>query len=108
MKGNLTHDAACCGHSQWWHGSLLGERKPFALPGTFKRYAPDMPVHVHHLKLVVTIDPEQHKLSGVCHTTVEAVADELRELFFEAQDLTIGRVSIAASGRELALERSQH
>lgn len=108
MKGNLTEHAACCGHSQWWHGSLLGDRKPFALPGTFKRYAPDMPVHVHHLKLVISVDPEGRTLSGVCQTTVEAVADELRELFFEAQDLTIGRVSVAASAAELPIEKSEH
>src|SRR5262249_31322256 len=99
---------ACCGHSQWWHGSLLGERKPFALAGAFKHYAPDMPVHVHHLKLVVSVEPEQRKLSGVCHTTVEAVADDLRELFFEAQDLSIGRVSVAGSAVELPIEQSEH
>lgn len=109
MKGNLTEHAACCGHSHWWRESLLAsDRKPFALPGTFKRYAPDMPVHVHHLKLVLTVDPEGKTLSGVCHTTVEAVADDVAEVFFEAQDISIGRVSLAGSATELAIEHSEH
>lgn len=108
MKGNLTEHAACCGHSRWWHGSLLADRKPFALPGTFKRYAPDMPVNVHHVKLVLNVDPEQRELAGICQTTVEVITDELTELFFEAQEMSIAGVSLAASGADLPFERSEH
>lgn len=108
MKGNLSEHAACCGHSQWWHDSLLNGRKPFALPGTYKRYAPDMPIAVHHMKLVLDVDPEQRALSGTCHTTIEPIVDEVDEVFFEAQDLTIVRVSIAGSANELAIATSEH
>ena len=53
--GNLTEHAACCGHIHWWlsHGDDKKQpaRKPFALPDTKKRYAPDLDVDVHHVKL---------------------------------------------------------
>lgn len=108
LKGNLAEHAACCGHLQWWHEAMLGGRKPFALPGTQKQYAPDMPVNVHHIKLVLDVDPIARTLSGVCHTTVEAVGEEVRDLFFEAQDLVISSVSVANAADTLAFETSEH
>src|SRR5438874_1560452 len=108
MKGNLTEHAVCCGHYGWWHSILFAERKPFALPGTFKRYAPDVPIHVHHVKLALNVDPERRMLSGVCTTTFEPIADELSELFFEAQDLKIESVSAGESAQSLSFEMSEH
>jgi len=108
MKADLSEHAACCGHSQWWHGALLGDRKPFALPGTFKRYAPDLPIRVHHVKLVLSLDPEKRRLTGVCYTTFEPVARAIDRVFFEAEDMKIERVSVGGGAEELAFEKSEH
>ncbi len=108
MKGDLSNDAACCCHHQWWRSELLGERKPFALPGTFKRYAPDLPIHVHHVKLVLSVDPVRRFLSGTCHTTFEPVGPEVNEVFFQAEEMRIDRVSVAGAAESLPFEGSEH
>lgn len=107
MKANLSEQAACCSHCQWWYGSLLSERKPFALPGTSKHYAPDMLTRVHHMKLVISVDPERRTLSGTCHTTFEPVRRELTEVFFQAKDMTIVRVSVAGAADTLSFEKTE-
>ncbi len=106
MKGNLAEHAVYCSHCRQWQSSLSGQRAPFTLPGTVRRYAPDMPVRIHHLKLVLTVHPEQRTLSGVCHTTFEPLAQEISELFFAAQGLVIERVSVAGAADNLSFEKS--
>jgi aminopeptidase N len=106
MKGNLSEHAACCSHCQWWYGSLLAARKPFALPGTHKRYAPDVLVRVHHLKLVLSVEPERRALSGICHTTFEPIGHELSEVFFQLENMKIERVSVAGAAEPLTFEKS--
>lgn len=105
MKGNLSEHAACCSHCQWWYGSLIGERKPFAHPGASKHYAPDMTVRVNHMKLVLTVSPEERSLSGVCHTTFEPIASQVEEVFFQCQDMSVERVSLAGSADPLSFEK---
>ena len=75
LAGNLSEHASCCGHTQWWRNLNQrisdSERKPFAQPGTKKRYAPDLTVKVHHVKLVLAVDPVRKTLGGHCLTTIE-------------------------------------
>lgn len=106
MKGHLSEHATCCCHQQWWYGSLLTERKPFALPGTKKQYAPDLAARVNHMKLVLTVEPERRMLSGVCHTTFEPVRRELTEAFFQCQDLVVESASVAGAADQLQFERT--
>jgi aminopeptidase N len=107
MKGHLSEHATCCCHQQWWYGSLLTERKPFALPGTKKHYAPDLLVRPHHMKLVLSVEPERRLLSGVCHTTFEPVRRELTEVFFQAEGLIVESASVAGAADQLQFERSE-
>ncbi len=107
MKGDLTDHAAYCGHQAWWHNALMADRKPFALPGTEKRYAPDVLVHVHHVKLFLRVDPENKTLSGLCHTTFEPIGQDLDTVFFEAQGLNIESVTFAGGAQALQFETSE-
>ena len=106
LRGNLAEEAACCSHHKWWQGSVLGAaRKPYPVPGHTKHYAPDMPFHVRHVKLNITVDPTKNTLSGVCHTTVEPIGKALNEVFFQTADLVVTKASIAGSPDNLAVEK---
>ncbi|MBY0551283.1 MAG: HEAT repeat domain-containing protein [Candidatus Obscuribacterales bacterium] len=104
-----THEHNCsCGHSAWWREVFFGaDRKPFAPSGTFKRYAPDTPVHVKHVKLVLSILPDEKTIIGTVHARVVAIADNVTDVFFQGQDMRIGRASLAGSANDLTLETSE-
>src|SRR5471030_1461566 len=83
----------CCGHMQWWRAnSQTAERKPFALPGTKKRYAPDMTVRVHHVRLEVAVDPVGKTLAGTCASTIEPIGAPVSKVAFASTDLEIQSV----------------
>ena len=90
--------SACCGHLHWWrhlsNSSSTAARKPFALPGTARQYAPDLTAHVHHTKLVIAVDPVAKTLVGNCLTTIEPIYENqpISTIFFEATDLHIDSV----------------
>ncbi|MBU6455069.1 MAG: hypothetical protein KGS72_25080 [Cyanobacteria bacterium REEB67] len=98
----------CCGHMNWWRLSQLkanaADRKPFALPGTQKRYAPDMTVNVHHVKLDVVVDPTAKTLVGTCTTTIEPIAAPITRVAYESTDLEISSVTSGTDGSKLAFE----
>ncbi|MBL0186413.1 MAG: HEAT repeat domain-containing protein [Candidatus Obscuribacter sp.] len=106
LAGNLSEHASCCGHTQWWRNLNQrisdSERKPFAQPGTKKRYAPDLTVKVHHVKLVLAVDPVRKTLGGHCLTTIEPIAKPVSSIFFAAEDLKIEKVTVA--GKDTALK----
>ncbi|MBS1993974.1 MAG: M1 family metallopeptidase [Cyanobacteria bacterium SZAS LIN-3] len=99
--------ANCCGHMQWWRRNslnALADRKPFALPGTKKRYAPDMTVRVHHVKLELVVDPIGKSLSGTCSSTIQPIAAPVSKVAFESTDLEIQSVTSGTDGSTLAFE----
>ncbi|MBY0359690.1 MAG: HEAT repeat domain-containing protein [Candidatus Obscuribacterales bacterium] len=104
MKGNLVESACTCGHFPWWRHEFLAPRKPFAPAGVAKRYAPDLPIAVSHIKLILTISPEDKKLTGICHTKMKVVADELTHVHFDSREMKIKRVTLAGSALELSFE----
>jgi len=90
---------------QWWRTFSQGaDRKPFALPGTKKRYAPDMTVQVHHVKLEVAVDPVGKTLSGTCSSTIEPIAGPLTKVTFESTDLEIQSIKSGTDGSTLSFE----
>src|SRR5580658_2472508 len=106
LKGHLAEGVACCSHHQRWRNSFASSaRKPYPLSGQTKHYAPDMPFQVKHLKLVVDVDPAAKTLKGVCHTTLEPVGKPLTEVFFEGEDLTVSRASLAGAAESLSFEQ---
>lgn len=113
LAGNLSEHANCCGHMQWWRNlsqrveASADGRKPFALPGTKKRYAPDLTVRVNHVKLTVDVDPVRKTLVGVCETTVEPIDASISQLFFAAEDLKVEKVTLAGSATALKFEELQ-
>ncbi len=108
MTHNHEH-ASCCGHYAWWREGILGaDRKNFAPSGTIKRYAPDTPVHVKHVKLVLTVTPDEKTIAGVVHARVCAVADNITEVFFQAQDMNVKRASVAGAAADLTVEHCEH
>ncbi len=107
LAGNLSEHANCCGHMHWWRNLSqrvdgASGRKPFALPGTKKRYAPDLTVRVNHVKLVLTVDPMKKTMGGLCQTTVEPIDKPVTSIFFAAEDLKIEKVT--TSGQALSFE----
>ena len=103
--GNLAEHADCCGHMHWWrHLSDSTGRKPFALPGTPRQYAPDLTVTVHHTKLVLDVDPVAKTLVGHCLTTVEPIAEPINSVFFASQNLKIESATLAGSSDALSME----
>lgn len=106
MNSNLVESTCYCGRHHWWQEQLLGGRKPFAQAGATKHYAPDMPIAVSHLKLVLTVLPESKTLKGVCHSKIKAVADDVTKIHFDAQDMKVNRVSLAGAADNLTAETS--
>jgi aminopeptidase N len=121
-NGNLAEHATCCGHLHWWrhlssHGTvnsanlgasstaIAAARKPFALPGTPRRYAPDMTAVVHHTKLVIHVDPVGKTLAGNCITTIEPLYEgqPIDSLFFEVADIKVNSVRIVGSPADSTL-----
>lgn len=113
-SGNLAEHATCCGHLHWWRhlststsaGSAAAARKPFALPGTPRRYAPDMTAVVHHTKLVIHVDPVGKTLAGNCVTTIEPLYEgqPIDSLFFEVADIKVNSVRFAGDTSALVFD----
>ncbi len=110
FTGHSHESSACCGHLHWWrhlsNSSATAARKPFALPGTAKQYAPDLTAHVHHTKLVIAVDPVAKTLVGNCLTTIEPIYENqpISTIFFEATDLHIDSVRVLGESETLKFD----
>jgi aminopeptidase N len=78
-------------------------RRPFALPGSKPRYAPDRPASIGHIALTLSFDFKEHVLFGSCRTTFSAVGKPLRSLEMDADHLHIKSVR-SASDKKLPFE----
>ncbi len=81
-------------------GNSIG-RRPFALPGTKPRYAPDRPAAIEHIALTISFDFKNHVLVGSCRTTFRAVGKSLDSLEMDADHLHI-KAARSASGKKLS------
>jgi aminopeptidase N len=68
--------------------------RPFALPGTRPRFAPDRPIDVEHYRLAVTLDPAAQRIAGTATLTVAVVAPTVAELAIDAVELEIDAVRV--------------
>ena len=91
----------------WWREAYFADRKPFAPAGTFKRYAPDTPVGVKHVRLVLNVLPDEKTITGTVHARVCAIQDNVTEVFFQAQDMQVSRAALAGSAADLNLDKSE-
>ncbi len=73
-------------------------QRPFALPGDTPHYARDRVVDVRHIKLDVSIDPKAKRIEGAAHTTFVPINDGVTHVEFDAVEMTIKSVKLAASG----------
>jgi aminopeptidase N len=69
-------------------------RRPFALPGTRPRYAPDRVVDVEHIRIEVRLDVKDRRIDGVCETRIVPIADDLTALELDAVEMDIKRVTL--------------
>ncbi|MEO6914100.1 MAG: M1 family aminopeptidase [Candidatus Baltobacteraceae bacterium] len=67
--------------------------RAFALPGASLQYGPDKIVEVEHIDLHLTPDLEQHRLDGICTTTVRALDEDVHDLVLNAVDLQVSAVT---------------
>lgn len=70
------------------------EAPAFALPGDEPKYAPDRPADVRHVDIDVTLDFQKHTVTGTVTTAFSALFDPLREVVFDAAELTIENVTL--------------
>ncbi|MBK7078081.1 MAG: M1 family metallopeptidase [Myxococcales bacterium] len=68
--------------------------RPFALPGTRPRFAPDRPIDVEHYRLAVALDPAARSVAGTATLTVAVVAPSVAELAIDAVELEIDAVRV--------------
>ncbi len=67
-------------------------QRPFALPGTKPRYAPDRVVDVEHYRLELALDVDHRRIEGSCAITVAPIADRARILELDAVELDVREV----------------
>jgi aminopeptidase N len=79
-------------------------RRPFALPGAKRHYAPDRPARVDHIALTVSFDFDEKTLFGKCATTFTAVGKSLDAVEFDAAQLLVKRVR-GAKGAPLSFSQ---
>lgn len=80
-----------CRRTERWSG---GSRRPFLLPGSAPRYAPDRPVKLEHLFLNAMVDPHAKIFSATVTQTLRVVAPQVRHLKLDQVDLAIDSVKI--------------
>jgi aminopeptidase N len=87
-----------------------GERRPFARPGTARRYARDRVAEIRHIRLDLSFDLAAKKVMGRCTTLLAPINDGVDRIEFDAVELTVhrvlaGDVPLATSydGRKLAV-----
>ncbi len=68
--------------------------RPFALPGDKPHYAPDREYALKHIFIDIALDFDQKQVSGKASTTLSPVNNDLRELTFDAADMTINAVRL--------------
>jgi aminopeptidase N len=71
----------------------------FAYSGATPHYAPDRPFNARHVRLELALDFNQKSLTGLCTTTLEAIADLASDIVFDAVDFQIQKIS--AKGKTL-------
>ncbi|MSQ28030.1 MAG: hypothetical protein EXR51_07835 [Dehalococcoidia bacterium] len=69
-----------------------------ALPGDEPRFAPDRTALVRHIRLEIDLDIPNKSISGMCTTTLEAVAPGLESIIFDAVELRVGGVTLEGAG----------
>src|SRR5688572_7332539 len=68
-------------------------KRPFALPGTKPRYAPDRVVDVEHYRLDLDLDHEARRVQGTCTITVTPIMGAKR-LDLDAVELEIQSIGV--------------
>jgi aminopeptidase N len=83
----------------WGHAA---ERRAFAPPGTAPRFAPDAPVTARHLRLALHLDLDGERAWGATTHTLQAHAERVAQVAFDAVGLEIG--SVRVNGRRVSCE----
>jgi aminopeptidase N len=96
----------CCGSRDGAHLLLEAPSEApaspeYALPGDRVAYAPDRPADVRHLDLDLTLDFAAQTLHGAVTTTFSVLFEELSEVAFDAAELAVERVTLAATDAAL-------
>src|SRR5690349_2316194 len=66
----------------------------FAYPSATPHYAPDRIFNARHVRLEAALDFKQKTLTGICTTTLEAIADPAAEVSFDAVDFQLRNVTL--------------
>jgi len=69
--------------------------RPHPLAGDQPHYAPDLIVDVKHIKLEIAIDPTAKSVAGTATHTIVAINDGVRQVVFDAAEMTIKKVTVA-------------
>jgi aminopeptidase N len=91
----LEHAERCAGGSS---GDDAGGRRPFGL-GAEPRYPPDRVADIRHTRLELEVDPRKRSLKGVATHRLTPVAQALKRLPLNLEELTVD--SVTMGGRAL-------
>jgi aminopeptidase N len=85
--------------------------REFAFPGTRARFAADRVVDIHHIELVLDVDPTKRTLSGTATLRATVIAPDTRRVELDAVELAIDKVTVGGKaatfrhdGRKLRVE----
>jgi aminopeptidase N len=70
----------------------------FALSGSTPHYAPDRTFDTEHIRLELSLDFARKSLTGVCRTTLVALADKVDTMVFDAVDFQNLRITTGGKG----------
>ncbi|HEY6282750.1 MAG TPA: M1 family aminopeptidase [Nitrososphaerales archaeon] len=80
--------------------------KSFRLPESRPHYLPRKDFHTAHVKLELTLDFEEKRLTGACTLNVEAVRPGLSRVRLDARELDISKVSVDNAPAEYEYDNS--
>jgi len=85
-----------CGHRAFLPAQ--GGQRPFPLPGDKPHYPRDRVADVKHVRLEIAIDFPARRVAGTMYATLAPLHDGLRQVAFDAVDMTIGAVRLEGVG----------
>src|SRR5262245_17506029 len=70
-----------------------GGRRPFALPGSRPHFLRDRTCDVRHVRLDLTVDIGEQRVSGTCSLTLTPLVDGTRQVELDAVELEVESVT---------------
>ena len=95
-------DLEICRQAAEYHAVGFAKRRPFNLPGDRRHDARDRRFDVQHIRLDITLDMQEGRVSGTASIQLTPIVDGVRSVTLDAVDLVVHRVG--SNGRSLLFD----